>query len=125
LLIILKLTHNRHGDSWAAKALAGVTLTLFTGVLVFFTFKIWQTAKRLQAMEGDASGLYDKKDFWLKYSLFYDSYKKDFWWLFIPTIVYMFAKGCVLAAADGHGLTQTIAQLIIECLSKLTSSSHV
>jgi len=69
-------------------------------------------------MEGDASGLYDNKDFWLKYSLFYDSYKKDFWWLFVPTIIYMFAKGCVLAAADGHGLTQTIAQLVIECLSK-------
>ncbi|PMD39976.1 TRP-domain-containing protein [Hyaloscypha variabilis F] len=105
-----------HGDSWAAKALAGVTLALFTGVLAFFTFKIWQAARRLKAMEGDTSGLYDNKDFWMKYSLFYDSYKKDFWWLFMPTIVYMFAKGCVLAAADGHGLTQTIAQLVIECL---------
>jgi len=69
-------------------------------------------------MEGDVSGLYDNKDFWIKYSLFYDCYKKDFWWLFIPTIIYMFAKGCVLAAADGHGLTQTVGQLIIECLSK-------
>ncbi|KAE8452239.1 hypothetical protein EG329_001706 [Mollisiaceae sp. DMI_Dod_QoI] len=105
-----------HGDSWAAKLLAGITLALFTGVLAFFTFKIWQTAKRLKEMEGDASGLYENKDFWLKYSLFYDSYKKDFWWLFVPAIVYMFAKGCVLAAADGHGLTQTVAQLIIECL---------
>jgi hypothetical protein len=119
LFWVTELTKYRHGDSWAAKALAGVTLGLFTGVLAWFTFKIWQTAKRLKAMEGDASGLYDKKDFWLKYSLFYDSYKKDFWWLFIPTIIYMFAKGCVLAAADGHGLTQTVAQLVIECLSKL------
>ncbi|CZR50858.1 related to calcium-related spray protein [Phialocephala subalpina] len=105
-----------NGDSWAAKLLAGITLALFTGVLAFFTFKIWQTAKKLKAMEGDASALYENKDFWLKYSLFYDSYKKDFWWLFVPAIVYMFAKGCVLAAADGHGLTQTVAQLIIECL---------
>lgn len=69
-------------------------------------------------MDGDASGLYDQKDFWMKYSLFYDCYKKDFWWLFIPTIIYMFAKGCVLAAADGHGLAQTIAQLVIEGLSR-------
>ena len=95
-----------------------MTLALFTGVLGFFTFKIWQAARRLKAMDGDVSGLYDKKDFWLKYSLFYDSYKKDYWWLFIPAIIYMFAKGCVLAAADGHGLAQTIAQLVIECLSK-------
>ena len=107
-----------HGDSWAAKALAGVTLFLFTGILAFFTFKIWQTANRLKKEDGDVSGLYEDKENWLKYSIFYDCYKKDFWWLFLPAIIYMFAKGCVLAAADGHGLTQTIAQLVIECLSK-------
>jgi len=105
-----------HGDSWAAKTLAGVTLGLFTAVLAFFAFRIWQTARRLKKAEGDASGLYDDKTHWLKYSLFYDSYKKDFWWLFIPAILYMFAKGCVLAAADGHGLSQTVGQLIIETL---------
>jgi hypothetical protein len=105
-----------HGDSWAAKLLAGLTLAIFTGVLVFFTFKIWQHARRLKKLEGDVSGLYQDKETWLKYSLFYDNYKKDFYWLFIPTIIYMAAKGCVLAAADGHGLTQTIAQLTIECL---------
>ncbi|TVY82675.1 Flavin carrier protein [Lachnellula suecica] len=105
-----------HGDSWAAQTLAGVTLGLFTATLGFFAFKIWQTARRLKKLEGDTSGLYENKDTWLKYSLFYDSYKKDFWWIFVPAILYMFAKGCVLAAADGHGLSQTVAQLIIECL---------
>jgi hypothetical protein len=110
-----------HGDSWAAKLLAGITLGLFTAVLAAFSFLIWKTARQLKKDEGDTSGLYDDKRNWLKYSLFYDSYKKDFWWLFVPAIVYMFAKGCVLAAADGHGLTQTVAQLIIECLSKWLS----
>jgi len=105
-----------HGDSWAAKTLAGVTLGIFTAVLAFFAFMIWKTANELKKMEGDVSGLYENKAHWLKYSLFYDSYKKDFWWLFVPVIVYMFAKGCVLAAADGHGLSQTVAQLVIECL---------
>ncbi|CAD6504098.1 BgTH12-05835 [Blumeria graminis f. sp. triticale] len=103
-----------HGDSWAAKTLAGITLSIFTGTLAFFTFKIWQTAKKLKETEGDASGLYEKKENWIKYSMFYDSYSKDHWWLFLPAIIYMFAKGCVLAAADGHGLTQTLAQLSIE-----------
>ena len=110
-----------HGDSWAAKLLAGLTLALFTGILAAFAFLIWKTARRLKQAEGDVSGLYEDKSNWLKYSLFYDSYKKDFWWLFVPAIVYMFAKGCVLAAADGHGLTQTVAQLVIECLSKYYS----
>jgi hypothetical protein len=105
-----------HGDSWAAKALAGATLGLFTCILLWFSWKIWSTARKLKKMEGDTSGLYDDKDIWVKYSLFYESYKKDYWWLFVPTIAYMFAKGSVLAAADGHGLTQTVAQIIIEAL---------
>jgi hypothetical protein len=103
-----------HGDSWAAKTLAGVTLGLFTGILAFFSWKIWWTARKLKMAEGDASALYDDKDIWVKYSLFYESYKKDYWWIFVPTIFYMFAKGFTLAAADGHGMVQTIAQLIIE-----------
>ncbi|KAK3335584.1 hypothetical protein B0T19DRAFT_395423 [Cercophora scortea] len=102
------------GDSWAAKTLAGVTLFLFTGILAFFSWKIWSTAHRLKTMEGDIGGLYEDKSIWVKYSLFYESYRKDYWWIFVPTIVYMFAKGCVLAGADGHGMIQTIAQLIIE-----------
>lgn len=103
-----------HGDSWAAKALAGVTLGAFTGVLAFFSWKIWWTARKLKMAEGDANALYDDKDIWVKYSLFYESYKKDYWWIFVPTIVYMFAKGFVIAAADGHGMVQTVAQLAIE-----------
>jgi hypothetical protein len=103
-----------HGDSWAAKALAAVTLSIFTSILIFFTVKISQAAHRSKKAEGDVSLLYEDKQTWIKYSLFYDAYKKNFWWTFVPAIVYMFAKGCVLAAADGHGLVQTITQLVIE-----------
>ncbi|CAK7229903.1 hypothetical protein SBRCBS47491_007407 [Sporothrix bragantina] len=102
------------GDSWAAKALAGVTLGLFTGVLAFFSFRIWYTAQKLTDEEGDASGLYDDKIIWSKYSLFYDAYRRQYWWLFVPAIIYMFAKGVALAVGDGHGMAQTIAQLSIE-----------
>lgn len=104
------------GDSWAAKALAGVTLAIFTGILGFFTWKIWSTARKMKAAEGDAKALYENKDIWVKYSLFYESYRKDYWWLFVPAILYMFAKGCTIAAGDGHGMHQTIAQLVIETL---------
>lgn len=104
------------GDSWAAKTLAAVTLVLFTAVLAFFSWKIWSTARRLRSKEGDIKGLYEDKNTWLKYSLFYESYRKDYWWIFVPTIVYMFAKGCILAGANGHGMVQTVAQLIVESL---------
>ncbi|RFU29668.1 hypothetical protein B7463_g6655, partial [Scytalidium lignicola] len=108
-----------HGDSWAAQLLAAVSLALFTGVLVFFAYKIWSVARFLKKTEGDTSGLYQNKENWMKYSLFYDAYKKDYWWIFVPAIIYMGAKGAVLAAADGHGLAQTISQLVIECLMLL------
>ena len=105
-----------NGDSWAAKILAGVTLGLFTAILAFFTFRIWRLAQKFKKDEGDTSALFEDKETWRKYSLFYDNYKRGYWWLFMPAIVYMFAKGCVIAAGNGHGLAQTSGQLIIESL---------
>ncbi|KAB2579994.1 hypothetical protein BFW01_g5498 [Lasiodiplodia theobromae] len=105
-----------NGDSWAAKILAGVTLGLFTAVLGFFAYRIWSMAQKFKKAEGDVSGLFEDKETWRKYSLFYENYKKGYWWLFVPVIVYSFAKGCVIAGLDGHGLAQTGAQLVIEAL---------
>lgn len=104
------------GDSWAAKVLAGVTLGIFTGVLCWFSWRIWSLARMYKKADGDASALYDNKETWRKYSLFYENYKKSYWWLFIPIIVYGFSRGVVIAAGNGHGLFQTGGQLIIESL---------
>jgi len=107
------------GDSWAAKVLAGVTLALFTGVLGWFSWRVWSLARKYKKEDGDASGLYDNKETWVKYSLLYDSYKKNCWWVFIPVIVYMFARGVVIAAGDGHGLVQVGGQLVVESIMLL------
>lgn len=114
--VLISLYQFTKGDSWAAKTLAGVTLGLFTAVLAFFAYKIWDTARKLKNAEGDVSGLYDDKNIWVKYSLFYESYKKDYWWIFVPVIAYLVAKGCALAILDGSGMTQTITQVVIETL---------
>lgn len=106
----------RNGDSWAAKALAGLTLSLFTALLAFWSWKIWHVAHKMKKLSGDTSALYENKETWKKYKLFYENYKKQYWWLFMPFIVYMFAKGCVLAGGDGHGMVQSIGQLAIESL---------
>ncbi|KAJ5298694.1 ATP-dependent RNA helicase dbp3 [Penicillium atrosanguineum] len=106
----------KNGDSWAAKLLAAVTLVVFTGVLAFFGWRIFYMARKYKRAEGDTTSLYDNKDTWRKYSLFYDNYKKDFWWLFVPIIVYALAKGCIIAGAEGHGMVQTIGQLVVEVL---------
>ncbi|KAG8532608.1 uncharacterized protein KY384_002485 [Bacidia gigantensis] len=105
-----------NGDSWAAKLLAGLTLAAFTALLGVFTFRIWQLARRFKKLEGDTAALFEDKETWRKYSLFYDNYKRGYWWIFIPAIIYMFAKGCVIAGANGHGLTQTAGQLIVESI---------
>lgn len=104
------------GDSWAAQLLAGVTLAIFTALLGFFAFRIVHLARKYKKSEGDASSLYENKETWRKYSLFYDNYKKGCWWLFIPAIVYMLVKGCIIAGANGHGLVQSTGQLVVEAL---------
>lgn len=104
------------GDSWVAKFLACITLVIFTGILLFFGVRIFLLARKYRASEGDTSHLYEDRETWRKYSLFYDSYKKDCWWLFVPVILYMFIKGCIIAGGNGHGLAQTSGQLIVEAL---------
>ncbi|KAL2833238.1 hypothetical protein BDW59DRAFT_168955 [Aspergillus cavernicola] len=104
------------GDSWAAQLLAGVTLAIFTAILGFFIFRIIHLARKYKKSEGDASSLFENRETWRKYSLFYDNYKKDYWWLFIPVIVYMLVKGCIIAGLNGHGLVQSGAQLAVEAL---------
>lgn len=105
-----------NGDSWAAKLLAGITLALFTALLAGFIFKIWQKARYYKKLEGDSSKLYEDKETWIRYSLFYDSFRKSYWWLFIPLIVYAFARGAIIAAANGHGLIQTAGELFVDAV---------
>jgi Transient receptor potential (TRP) ion channel len=105
-----------HGDSWAAKLLAAVTLGVFTAILAFYVWKIYSVVNRLKKNHGSTDQLFEDKATWKKYKIFYENYKKAYWWLFLPAIVYMFAKGCILASADGHGLVQTGGQLIVEAL---------
>jgi hypothetical protein len=106
----------RKGDSWAAKLLAAITLSLFTALLLFFAIRIVYMARKYKKAEGDTDSLYEDKETWRKYSLFYDNYKKDFWWLFIPVIIYALVKGCIIAGGQGHGLFQSAGQLACEIL---------
>jgi hypothetical protein len=104
------------GDSWAAKLLAGVVLAVFTAILAFYIWKIMSVTRKIKKLNGNTEGLFTDKPTWKKYYIFYGNYKAGYWWLFIPAIVYMFAKGCILAAGTGHGLVQSAGQLIVESL---------
>ncbi|KAG0160204.1 hypothetical protein PDIDSM_7731 [Penicillium digitatum] len=106
----------RKGDSWGAKLLAALTLTLFTGLLVFFAIRIAYKARKYKKIEGDTSHLYEDRETWKKYSMFYDGYKKDFWWIFMPVIAYSLVKSCIIAGGEGHGMFQSAGQLVCEVL---------
>jgi len=120
----------RNGDSWGAHVLAGITLAVFTGVLGFFAIRIFILARRQKAIddENEAAALkgdgehkphdqlFEHKPYMRRYGLFYDQFKTDFWWIFLPLIIYAFAKGAFIALGDGHGLIQTIGQLVCEAI---------
>ncbi|KAF3914941.1 hypothetical protein ABW20_dc0109076 [Dactylellina cionopaga] len=110
--VIYCLYQFKRGDSWAANLLAGVTLAIFTGVLGFFAFRVWKLARKAKKMEG----LLEDKSNLRKYGLFYDQYKSTFWWMFIPFIVYLFAKGAIIALGSGNGLVQSSGQLACELI---------
>jgi hypothetical protein len=103
-----------HGDAWGAHVLAAITLALFTGVLGFFIVKIFLVAREAQRTLGGAEALYEDKPKMRKYGLFYDQFKSNFWWLFIPIIGYAFAKAAFIALGEGHGMIQVAGQLAVE-----------
>lgn len=104
----------KRGDSWAVKLLAGITLALFSALLGFYIWKILYVARKLKSTSGDSSGLYQDKPTWKKYRIFYENFKSAYWWMFVPWILYMLAKGCIIAGADGYGKVQAIGQLAVE-----------
>jgi hypothetical protein len=102
------------GDSWAAIALAGTTLAGFSLLIAYFAWRIISTARKLERDEGSPSALFENKRLWLKYSLFYESYRQSRWWLFVPNFVYIVVRASVVAGLNGKGMMQTIALLVVE-----------
>ncbi|KAK6359811.1 hypothetical protein TWF696_000948 [Orbilia brochopaga] len=114
--VIYCLYQFKQGDSWAANILAGVTLAVFTGILIFFAVRIWQLARRAKKAEAAGEALLEDKRNLRKYGLFYDQYKSTFWWMFIPFLIYLFAKGAIIALGSGNGLFQSSGQLACELI---------
>lgn len=106
----------KSGDSWGAHALAAVTLVTFTAILAFFAFRIFTVARHAKVSAEGQEQLFIHKPYMRKYGLFYDQFKSNFWWIFLPLIVYAFAKGAFIALGDGHGLIQTVGQLSCELM---------
>jgi Transient receptor potential (TRP) ion channel/ML-like domain len=111
LYCIYELTQ---GDSVGAKVLAGVTLGIFTTILGWYTWKIWRLHRSHYSLTVGGSALYEDKTIWSNYGLFYESYKQQYWWMFVPLILFMFARGLIIAVGDGNGVLQVGGQLVLE-----------
>jgi hypothetical protein len=106
----------RSGDSWAAALLAGVTLSVFTGLIAFFTVRIFYLAAKARKLEGGVDELYEHKPWMRKYGFFYDQFKSKFWWFFVPILVYSLIRAIILVFGAEHGMVQAIGILATEAI---------
>ena len=106
----------RAGDSWAAALLAGITLGLFTGVLAFFTIRIFSLATKARKLDGGVEELYEHKPWMRKYGFFYDQFKSKMWWFFLPILVYVLIRAIVIVFGAESGMAQTIGVLATEAI---------
>lgn len=102
----------KNGDSWAATFLAALSLAVFSGVILFFTVQITRIARHGR----HAEELYQHKPHLRRYGLFYDQFKSQFWWFFIPCILYSLLKSVFVVFGQGHGLVQVVGCLALEVL---------
>lgn len=103
-------------DSWGVKLLAGLTLGIFTLVLLLYAARICFLAYRAKREPNGLEILFSHKPWIRKYGLFYDQFKVKFWWAFIPVFLASFGRNAFLALGYGNGLVQIVGQLVIDIL---------
>lgn len=102
-------------DSWGVKVLAGVTLGLFSLVIIGYGLRICYLASKV-IKQRELDLLFQHKPWIQKYGLFYDQFKIKFWWAFIPVFLCVFSRNAFLALGYGNGMVQVIGQLVVDTL---------
>ena len=103
----------RAGDSWAASLLAAVTLAVFTGLLAFFTIRIFSLAAKAKKL-GGVDELYEHEPWMKKYGFFYDQFKSPLWWFFVPIIILSLVRAILLVFGSGSQMVQAVGILAAE-----------
>jgi Transient receptor potential (TRP) ion channel len=104
----------RDGDSWAASLLAGVTLAIFTAILAFFTIRIFYLAAKARKLNGGVDELYEHEPWMRKYGFFYDQFKSNLWWFFVPILLMSLIRAIFIVFGAGAGMVQAIGILTTE-----------
>ncbi|ODQ63206.1 hypothetical protein NADFUDRAFT_84395 [Nadsonia fulvescens var. elongata DSM 6958] len=103
-------------DSWAIKAIAGVTFGVFTMILLAATAKIFWLALHASHKKGGLEHLFSHQPWTAKYGLFYDCFQLKYWWFFVLFMSASFGRSAFLALGYGNGLLQVIGQLVIDLI---------
>lgn len=102
-------------DSWGVQLIAGLTLGIFSLVIIGYGLRICFLARKAKK-EQKLEFLFERKSWIRKYGLFYDQFKVKFWWAFIPVFMCSFGRNAFLALGYGNGLVQIIGQLVVDTL---------
>lgn len=114
--VLYSLFQFKIGDSWGTRLLAGLTLGIFSLVLLIFSGIIVYLAFMASKKKGGLEHLFEHEPWIRKYGVFYDQYKIRCWWFFIPILLATFGRNAFLALGGGNGLLQIVGQLVIEVL---------
>lgn len=104
----------KEGDGWGGKLLAGLTLGIFSLVLLLFSLRIIVLSLRARKHEHGLERLFRHKPWIRKYGVFYDEYQVKYWWFFIPVLLVTFARNAFLGLGYGNGLLQIVGQLCVD-----------
>lgn len=75
--VLASLFQSQNGDSWGAKLLAGLTLGVFSLLIVFFTIRVILLARQARPLQGGMEELYTNRPWMRKYGVFYSEYKAN------------------------------------------------
>jgi hypothetical protein len=114
--VLYSLFQFKVGDAWGTRLLAGLTLGIFSLILLLFSARIVYLALRASKKKGGLEDLFEHEPWIRKYGVFYVQYKVRTWWFFIPILLATFGRNAFLALGDGNGLLQVVGQLVIEIL---------
>ncbi|KAJ6164268.1 TRP-like family [Penicillium chermesinum] len=102
-------------DSVAEIILAISMWLIFTGILAFATFRVFQRAQAAKALnEHPAYTLYSDLTTLTKWGFLYVNYRATAYFFIVPVLAYTIIKGMVTAFAQSAWVAQSIILLVLE-----------
>lgn len=104
-----------HQDSAGEEAIAVVTIVTILVMLTWACAKVWRLARRSISMhKNPAYILYSDPVCLHKWGFLYVQFRAAAYWFIIPLLIFVLVLGLFIAFAQGSGITQAIAILVLD-----------